>query len=321
MHSLSANARPDDSRYDRLASYKTRSVELRHLHYFVTVADEMSITRAALKLRVSQPSLTRQIRSLEEQLNVPLFYRDNNKLSLTEAGRFFLERTRRLLAQSARDVHDLHRLSLGENGSLNIGYVVDLHYEILPLTLGAFRKVWPDVSLNVFDLSVADQFKALAEDTIDVCFVGEARLPAEAGFQRELIMEGNVLAVLPETHPLAQADTVRLIDLQPLPFITMSETFYPGAREWIHRVCGTAGFTPTIAHEVDRAPTMIGLVALELGVALLPEACMKLPHAGVVFRPLAEQVKSRIEIVWKERNLSRSLLHFIETVRECFAAR
>ncbi len=295
-------------------------MELRHLHYFVTVADEMSITRAALKLRIAQPSLTRQIRSLEEQLNVPLFYRDNNKLSLTEAGRFFLERTRRLLAQSTRDVHDLRRLSLGENGSLNIGYVVDMHYEVLPLTLGAFRKVWPDVSANVFDLSVADQFKALADDTIDVCFVGEARLPPEAGFQHELIMEGNVLAVLPETNPLAQADTLRLADLQPLPFITMGEAFYPGAREWIHRVCGTAGFTPTISYEVDRAPTMIGLVALELGVALLPEACMKLPHVGAVFRPLVEQVKSRIEIVWKERNLSRSLLHFIETVRGCVVA-
>ena len=100
----------------------------------------------------------------------------------------------------------------------------------------------------------------------------------------------------------------------------MGEAFYPGAREWIHRVCGTAGFTPTISCEVDRAPAMIGLVARELGVALLPEACIKLHHAGAVFRPLAEQVKSRIEIVWKERNLSRSLQHFIGTVRECFAA-
>ena len=124
----------------------------------------------------------------------------------------------------------------------------------------------------------------------------------------------------PKQTPLARADTLRLADLQPLPFITMGEAFYPGAREWIHRVCGTAGFTPTISYEVDRAPTMIGLVALELGVALLPEACMKLPHVGAVFRPLVEQVKSRIEIVWKERNLSRSLIHFIETVRGCVVA-
>ena len=109
------------ARDHRHSIHKNPPVEFRHLHYFVTVADEMSITRAARKLRLAQPSLTRQIRSLEEQLNVPLFYRDNNKLSLTEAGRFFLERTRRLLAQSARHVPDLHTLSRGENGSLNMG--------------------------------------------------------------------------------------------------------------------------------------------------------------------------------------------------------
>lgn len=295
-------------------------MELRHLRYFVAVADELSITRAALKLRLAQPSLTRQIKNLEEALHVQLFYRENNKISLTESGRFFLERTRRLLAQADLDVQDLRRHHQGDNGSLNIGYVADMHYDLLPTTLGAFRKVWPDVSLNLFDQSVAEQFKALAEDKIDLCFVGEARLPADAGLRSELVMHGNVMAVVPQTSALAKGKPLRLKDLEPMAFITMDDAFYPGAREWLHRVCGAASFTPRVAYEVDRAPTMIGLVALELGVALLPEACMKLPHDGAVFRPLVERVRSRIEIVWKQRNLSRPLLHYIGIVRERFAA-
>ena len=295
-------------------------IEIRHLHYFVTVAEELSVTRAAFKLRLAQPSLTRQIRNLERQLSVQLFTRANNRLSLTEAGRFFLERTRRLLTQASADVQDVRRLSLGENGSLNIGYIADMHYDLLPTTLNGFRKVWPDVSLNLFDLSVTEQFKALAENKIDLCFVGEARLPTDAGWQREVVLHGNAMAVIPQSSPLAQTPTLQLEELAPLPFITMGETFYPGSREWLQRVCGAAGFVPKISHEVDRAPTMIGLVSLGMGVTLLPETCMKLPHEGAVFRPLVQPVKTRIEIVWREHNLSRPLQHFIQIVRERFAA-
>lgn len=295
-------------------------MELRHLRYFVAVAAELSVTRAAGKLRLAQPSLTRQIRRLEEELNVELFHRENNRLTLTEGGRFFLERTQRLLAQADADVRDLRRHNLGENGSLRIGYVADLHYDLLPTTLGAFRKVWPDVSLNLLDLTVAEQFEALAADRIDLCFVGEARLPADAGWEHQLVMEANVMAVVPRSSALAKGEPLRLLDLQTMPFITMDDAFYPGSRAWLQGVCGAAGFLPQVAYEVDRSPTMIGLVTLELGVALLPENCMKLPHEGAVFRPLTDGLKSRVEIVWKQRNLSRPLEHYIQIVRERFAA-
>ncbi len=294
-------------------------MELRHLRYFVTVADELSVTRAALKLRLAQPSLTRQIRRLEEELRVELFHRENNKITLTEGGRFFLDRTRRLLAQAEADVRDLQRHDQGKTGSLRIGYVADLHYDLLPVTLGAFRKVWPDVSLNLLDLTVAEQFEALAADRIDLCFVGEARLPANVDWQHQLVMEGNVMAVVPLASALAKGEPLRLEDLSAMPFITMDDAFYPGSREWLQGVCGAAGFSPRVAYEVDRSPTMIGLVTLELGVALLPENCMKLPHEGAVFRPLVGGLKSRVEIVWKQQNLSRALEHYIQIVRERFA--
>lgn len=295
-------------------------MELRHLRYFVAVAEELSITGAAAKLRLAQPSLTRQIKSLEEELHVKLFHREKNRISLTKSGRLFFERSKRLLAQSALDVEEVRRHDLSEKGSLNIGYVADMHHNLLHKTLGVFRKIWSDVPLNLFDLTVAEQFKALEEEKIDLCFVGEAKLPRDAGLWSEVIMLCKVLAVLPETNPLAEARQLKLKALKTLPFITMGEAFYPGAREWLFRLCRAAGFTPKIGYEVDRSTTMINLVSLELGVALLPEPCAQLPHDGAVFRPLTCQPKIRIEIVWKEKNSSAPLLQYIEIVRERFAA-
>lgn len=295
-------------------------MEFRHLRYFVAVAEELNITAAAAKLRLAQPSLTRQIKNLEEELHVQLFHREKNKISLTESGRFFFERTKRLLAQSAFYVQELRRHDRGENGSLNIGYVADMHHNLLPKTLGTFRKVWADVALNLFDLTVAEQFKALEEEKIDLCFVGEARLPVHAGLQSEVIMLCEMMAVVPETSPLAGIRRLQLKALKSMPFITMDEAFYPGASEWLLRVCRTAGFTPKIAYEVDRSTTMISLVSLELGVALLPEPCLQLPHDGAVFRPLACRPKIQTKIVWKKKNLSQALSHYIQIVRKQFAS-
>jgi DNA-binding transcriptional LysR family regulator len=120
-------------------------MELRHLRYFVAVAEALSFTKAAAKLRLAQPSLTRQIKNLETELRVELFVREKNRISLTEQGKFFLERTRRLLAQSALDVQDVRRRGPASGSStLNIGYTTDLHYNLLPGALGALRKIWPD---------------------------------------------------------------------------------------------------------------------------------------------------------------------------------
>lgn len=297
-------------------------MELRHLRYFVAVADELSFTRAAARLRLAQPSLTRQIKNLEAELRVQLFSRDRRRITLTDQGLFFLERTRRLLAQSALDVQDVRRQGpTGSSGdALNIGYAADLHYDLLPAALSAFRRIWPDVALNLFDLTVAEQIWAFERDEIDLSFVREVKLPIKAGLQHTPIHDSAVMVVLPEGHASAQGPPVRLAELEATPFVVFSEERYPGTRDWMNRVCQGAGFTPTIAHEVDRAPTMINCVALELGVALMPEACRKLPHEGAVFSPLAEVVKSRTEIVWKKLNLSESLKHYVEFARERFAA-
>ena len=294
-------------------------MELRHLRYFVAVATEMSFTNAAAKLRLAQPSLTRQIKNLEDELRVQLFSREKRHIALTDQGQFFLERTKKLLAQSALDIHDVRRRGPGSGtGTLHIGYTADLHYNLLPGALGALRNIWPDVALNLFDLTVTEQLRAFEKDKLDLSFVREFKLPANAGLRREHIHDCDVMVVLPEAHPKAHTPAVKLAELESLPFVVLSETLYPGARDWLKRVCRGAGFTPKIAHAVDRAPTLLSCVGLELGIALLPQACRQLPHMGVVFRPLAEPVKSRTEIVWKRPSLSQPLQEYVQLIRGRF---
>ena len=147
-------------------------MELRHLRYFVAVAEALSFTKAAQKLRLAQPSLTRQVRNLETELGIALLERANNRVTLTEEGRLFLFDSKRVLVMCADSVANVQRLSRKESAHLNIGYVANLHYALLPSTLGAFRKLYPMVALNLFDLTRYEQFHALDSFKIDRGFIG-----------------------------------------------------------------------------------------------------------------------------------------------------
>src|ERR1700674_4889311 len=147
-------------------------MELRHLRYFVSVAEALSFTKAAEKLHTAQPSLTRQIRDLEEELGVQLLNRTKQQVSLTDEGRSFLADAKRLLALAAETVASVRRLHSGEVRALNVGYVSNLFYDLLPKTLTSFRQSFPTVSVNLFDMSCGDQFRALEDGRLDLGFVG-----------------------------------------------------------------------------------------------------------------------------------------------------
>src|SRR5882724_7657462 len=131
-------------------------MELRHLRYFVAVADELNFTKAAEKLRLAQPSLTRQIHNLEEEIGVRLLNRSKSHVSLTEEGRCFLMDAKRVLALATESVAAVQRLSRGETGQLNVGYLSNFNFELLPRILKAFREGFPHISLNLFDLAPAE---------------------------------------------------------------------------------------------------------------------------------------------------------------------
>lgn len=294
-------------------------MELRHLRYFVAVAEELNFTRAAEKLHLAQPSLTRQIHNLEEELSVRLLDRTKNQVSLTEEGRSFLLDARRLLALSVESVKAVQRFSRGESIQLNLGYLFKFNFDLLPATLDTFYQISPDVAVNLFDMSPAEQLRALEARKIDLGFVGLR--PSVAGktlvaLSWECIARHNVVVVLPARHPLAKRSRILAKDLKSLFFVAMSEQTHPGSRDWLTALCRQAGFTPRILQDVELESGIMTFVAEGLGVTLAREQIKNLPHRGVVFRPLAAAAKADYWIAWHRENRSRALGQYIEIIKK-----
>jgi len=294
-------------------------MELRHLRYFVAVAEELNFTRAAEKLRLAQPSLTRQIHNLEEELGVLLFDRTKNQVSLTEEGRSFLVDARQLVASSLESVKAVQRFSRGESSQLNLGYLFKFNFDLLPATLVTFYQECPEISVNLFDMSPAEQLSALESRKIDLAFVGLR--PSAAGKNMgdliwECIAHHDIVVVLPADHPLAKKKKVLIEDLKSLFFVTMSEETHPGSRDWLTGLCKEAGFSPRILQDVELESGIMTFVAEGLGVTLARKQIQKLPHPGVMFRPLAVAAKADYWIAWHSGNRSKALSQYIEIVRK-----
>src|SRR6185436_4927438 len=200
-------------------------MELRHLRYFRAVAEELNFTRAAAKLHLAQPSLTRQIHNLETEIGVRLFDRSKSRITLTEEGRRFLIDAKRLVALSVESIQSVQRFSRGESGQLNLGYLFKFNFDLLPATLTTFYRTCPEIAVNLFDMSPAEQLRALEARKIDLGFVG-LRPPAAsrnmAALAWECVARHNVVVVLPARHPLAKRDKIKMTDLKSLFFVAMS---------------------------------------------------------------------------------------------------
>jgi len=291
-------------------------MELRHLRYFIAVADELSFTKAALKLRLAQPSLTRQVRNLEDEIGVRLLSRANNRVTLTGEGRAFLFDAKKLLTMCADSIASVQRMQRGENSQLNIGYVANIHYGLLPTTFGAFRKLCPSVALNLFDMSSAEQFHAIDSRKIDLGFVGLQPALSGRDLLSECVARDKILVAVPGNHPLARKPVLKLADLASHFFIGMSADTHPGEREWLVETCQNAGFRANILQEADTEPTALRFVADGLGMALMPEQITGLPHEGVVFRPLSPPLRRESTIAWRADNHSKPLRDYVQIVKD-----
>lgn len=289
-------------------------MELRHLRYFVAVAEELNFTKAAAKLRLAQPSLTRQIQNLEEELGVRLLDRSKGQVTLTEEGRSFLADGRRILVLATESVLAVQRLSRGEVGQLNIAYLPNFDFELLPETLRTFRQAFPHIALNLFDMTPAEQLRALETRKIDLGFVGLPPITA-AGIQWESVARHRTMVVLPAKHPMVGKRQINLGDLETMFFVGLSEKTHPGFREWLNRTCQRAGFTPRVLQEAELESALMTFVAEGLGVSLAREHLKKLPHPGVAFRPLIPPLKSDYCVAWNRNNESRALQQYIEIIK------
>jgi DNA-binding transcriptional LysR family regulator len=291
-------------------------VELRHLRDFVAVADELSFTRAAKKLHVAQPSLTQQIQLLERELGVRLLNRIKGRVSLTEAGKVFLADSRRVIALSEDSVRAVQHFNRSETKQLKIGYVASLHYHLLPATLAAFQRAYPEVALNLFDMTCAQQLEALEANKIDLGFIGLRESLAGTNLQAEAVAFYEILVALPKAHPLSKKPKINLKELESHFFVGMSERNYPGWGEWMRRIVSEAGFTPRTLQEADGPLAVLAFVAAGLGAALLPEQVKLLAHPGVAFRPLKPVIKVESCIAWRSENTSKPLDRYVDMLKQ-----
>jgi DNA-binding transcriptional LysR family regulator len=264
------------------------SMELRHLRYFVAVAEELHFTRAAARLHIAQPPLSQQIRSLEAELGVSLFARTRRSVALTEAGAALMPRARALLASTQGLADELQRVARGETGVLRIGFT-----STLPLTLvlrdvvADHRRTTPQVSLRLSEMHTARQFEALRRDDLDVGFV-RYNERAPAGLALKVLRRDPLRLVMPATHRLARRRSVSIADCRDEAFIAFPSSAGTGTAPLLKRLCAQAGFEPRIAQEAGEATTQIGLVAVGLGLAVLPAPLEAVRIEGVCYVPLKD---------------------------------
>lgn len=296
-------------------------MELRHLRYFVAVAEALNFTHAASKLRVAQPALSRQIHDLEDELQTTLFERRRTGVLLTRAGRIFLPRARTILNQ-ARDAANEARTAGGViSGRLTLGYPSGIHLNHLAPVLDKFRRNHPNVEFDfIHDLPNA-QLRALRELKIDIGFI---TLPARLdGFEYRIVWQVPLKVVLPARHPLARRRSFELADLKNEDFVFCTRDSRPEFHDEFHRQCANAGFRPRIAREVGGYPSnMLGLVSVGVGVSVLPHFEQTERIHGIVWRDLVKpRVSVDFALVWRRQNTSRVMEEFIATAVKQYPAR
>lgn len=287
-------------------------MELRQLRYFIAVAEELNFTKAAEKIHVAQPALSRQIRQLEEEIGTALFDRNKHGVALTAAGRSFLQEARTIFVQSERAVAAARSSGAGENETLNIGYVWGLFHSFVPRLIGKFRSSFPSVAVNLFDQTATEQARTLQAGKLDLGFIGFAQEAEAASLEKRSIGSCAFVAALPENHRTARRRTLRIEDLAEEFFFVISEANYPGAASFILQTCKSAGFRPKILQAAERGHTILSLVAGNCGVALLPETLRELPHPGVVLRPLSSAPRAELFVAWNKSKNSPPRDKFME---------
>jgi DNA-binding transcriptional LysR family regulator len=290
------------------------AMELRHLRYFVVVAEELHFRRAAERLHMSQPPLSQQIRQLEEEVGATLLLRNQRRVELTAAGQAFFIRAREILDAVEDAARQARRVQRGEVGRLAVGFVGSAMYSFVPELLRTFRDHAPDITLRLNELGTSEQLRQLEDGRLDVGFVRVPRARPE--LRIETVVEEPVVAALPDAHPLATHPLLKLADLEGEPLVLLTRAGAPGLREALAPAIDRLGGEERIVQEVTETQTVVGLVAAGVGVSLVPESMRALERAGVTYRPLdGEAPKVRLTMAWRAADDSAVLNRFLEMAR------
>src|SRR5258706_8461649 len=289
-------------------------MELRHLRYFIAVAEELHFRRAAERLHIAQPPLSLQIAQLESEIGVRLFERSPGRpVRLTPAGAVFLDDARSMLNRLEQSVERARRARAGEIGSLAVGLTSAMAYGVVPLLLRKFRREHPDMSLRLLELTTAQQERALLARGLDLGFCYP---PLEhRGFNTLCVHEEGMVLAIPSSHRLAKERRVRWRTLSEEPFLSFPRSVSPGLYDLILSTCQRARIAPRIEQEATQLQTIVALVCAGLGVAIVPESMAALKRAGVTYRPFFDRTPNiQTLAVWRREEVYPGLQHLIDAL-------
>jgi DNA-binding transcriptional LysR family regulator len=296
-------------------------MELRHLRYFLAVAEERHFGRAAERLHMAQPPLSQQIRRLEAELGVELLHRTTRRVELSPAGEVLLERARGILDAADAAAEDCRRAAAGEIGRLSVGFTGSTTYALLPSVATALREALPGVELELHgELITPAQVEGLLEGRLDL---GLLRPPVRAHeLTVEVIRSEPLVAVLPSTHRLAEADAVAVADLAEEPFVAYAPHLRSVLLGAVEEACAAHGFQPRVAMPVTETSTLVSFVAAGVGVSLVPASVGGMTVAGAVYRPLADDTtRVQIALAWRSDDQSSVLERALRIVHSAVMRR
>ena len=253
------------------------------------VADEGGFNRAAQRLHVAQPSLSVQIKALEDEVGAQLLERDKHHVFLTQAGKRFQQHARAILSLAETAKVEARCAEAGELGALNVGYSASAMFsEVLPAAIRQFRQQFPYVVLTLHDIPSLEQLHGLLERTLDLAILRKPEVRVPAGIDINEWYRAPLVVALQQDHPLARRPSVSLSQLKEEPFVTYPREAGTGLYWQILDICAHAGFRPRVAREVLEPSTIIGLVAAGVGVAIVPQGIQCIQLSGAIYRPLTD---------------------------------
>ena len=288
------------------------AVELRHIKYFLAVAEERHFTRAAAKVGIGQPPLSQQIKDLEREVGAALFHRLAHGAELTEAGRAFFAGVKEMPSIAVRATMAARRAARGEMGSLRVGFTASAPFNVVvPSTIRAFRRAYPDIDLTLEEANTAPLITRLREGTLDTAFLR----PGAAGtdeLQVRRLSEEPMVVALPKRHRAAALEQIDLALLKDDPFLLFPRETAPTLYDTVVDACRKAGFEPIIGQLVPHMASIVNLVAAELGVSIVPASMMQVRVTGIAYRQIAGQSPmTQLALAYRRGETSPVLRNFI----------
>jgi DNA-binding transcriptional LysR family regulator len=291
-------------------------MELRHLRYFLAVAEELNFTRAAKRLNIAQPPLTQQIKALEAEMGVALFDRTGYRVELTDAGRSFVPQVARILADVRNAVVIAKRAAVGEVGHVRVGFTESASFNpLVTATFRSFRTAYPEVELSLEESPSTVLANALREGRIDAAFVRPPLRTGE-GIALHLIDEEEMVVAVPTSHPLALRTELEITDLAEETFVLYPRTERPGLADTVIAACEKAGFAPKVKQFTPQLSSTINLVAAALGISIVPSSMRGLQPQAVTYKRLRDpKLTALLGIAHRSAESSAPVLRFVETAR------